>query len=797
MKISAKGRSLRNSVIGIAIVFMLGSDIALAQLEEIVVTARRLEESLRDVPIAVSPFTAESIQNLNLRNIDDIARFTPGLSFNSAFGRQGGSDRPTIRGISTIQNGVGNASAAAYFVDGIYLGGSPQSTELFNVQRVEILKGPQAAQFGRGTYIGAINYVTRGRSEEFEGDVRASAGQDGYGAVSGWVGGRISDTVGYYVSGGYDTFDGQYVNNWDNNLVGGERTGSVTGKLFFEPSESFDLELKVGYQHQRDKHFPIYLQPRGLNTCCFRGAAGSGIAPRAREYYEGDAVEDWNQIALRTDLIALAGPPGVTNDRTLASLRLNWEIVQDITLSSITGYIKDEIETGFDASYAAYEPFVFPTFLNGAFIQYDKDDQTDISQELRVTFNNIENLRITLGGYYYEGEVEEISDLFVTFAGVVTPINPFVGEESLQTEEIENLAIFGGIDWSIGDNITLGFEARYAEDEITVFDRTRTGTGFCTKETCNETFESFTPRFTAVFNATEDTNIYANIAKGTKPGGFNNNIPSDRPDLRTVDEETAWNYEVGVKSALFDNRAQLNVAGYFLDVEDQQLTTVIELAGGSTTSVLQNVGKTEVYGLEFDTTFLLTDDLTAAITYGWTQSEITERISRDEADLNGWGGFPSDLAQFGDVSGRRSPRAPEHQFSVNGRYEKPFSTDGRWWFAADWTYESSRYSQEHNKIETGSRDVLGLQAGIGWGNWELTVWGRNVLDNTTPIDILRYIDRRSGSLPSCNSVYGGPPFPTLPQCSGQSTSPRGFALTAPRGSYWGATIAFRFGAQAP
>ncbi len=116
--------------------------------DEMLVTVRKQAENIRDVPIAVAAFSADNIEEMGLRSIEDIALLTPGFSFTSAFGRQPGSDRPAMRGVSTVVNGIANASAVAYFVDGIYLGGSPQSTELSNLERVEVMRGPQSAQFG-------------------------------------------------------------------------------------------------------------------------------------------------------------------------------------------------------------------------------------------------------------------------------------------------------------------------------------------------------------------------------------------------------------------------------------------------------------------------------------------------------------------------------------------------------------------------------------------------------------------------------------------------------------------------
>ncbi len=763
--------------------------VALAQFDEIVVTARKVEENLQDVPIAVSPFNSETIKELNLQNLDQLALFTPGLSFNSAFGRQSGSDRPAVRGIATIVNGIGNSSSMAYFVDGVYQGGTPQTTTLFNIERVEILKGPQSAQFGRGTYVGAINYVTRERSDVVEGQVQAKLGEDNYYVASGWVGLPVTDSLGFYLSGGVDKFGGQFTNQFDGEDIGGERTYDFTGKVFFSPSENFDVTLRIGYQDAKDDHFAMYLQPRGLNNSFFRGAAGSGVAPRAREYYTGEAVPDWDAINLRTDLLDLAGGSGVQKDRTIATLKLEWEVAQDVVLSSTTGYIRDDEITGFDASYAGYEPFPFPPFLNGAFFQWDDNTQKDISQELRAVFDHAEAFSYQVGLYYYKGEAVEKDDRFVTLAGAVSNTNPFTGAVSLENEEIENIAVFGGVTWNLSDAFTLGLDLRWAEDEITVYDRTAANPG-CTEDLCNDTFDSFTPRLTGVWTVNDNVNLYGNIAKGTKPGNFNNNIPDDRPELRKVDEEEAWNYEIGAKTVWLDGRANANLALYFIDVEDQQLTTVVELAGGSTTSVLQNAGETEVLGLEFDGAMQFTDNLTAGLTYAYTDSEITQRFSLDQADLLGGDGTFQSVQTLGDVSGKSSPRVPEHTASLFTRFEQQLTGDSSWFVSATYAYESSRFAQEHNLIETGDRDLVGLQAGYSVNNWDFTVWGKNITDDDTPVDILRYIDRRSGSLTGCAAVD------PAANCSGASTSPRGFALTPQRQKQWGVTVNYRFGGQA-
>lgn len=138
-------------------------------LPEIIVTARRLPEPISTVPVAVTAFDTGGISKLGATSLDELARFTPGFSFNSAAGRGPNSNRPTVRGLTTIRNGIDNSTVAATFIDGVYLGGSSQSTPLHDLERVEILRGPQSAQFGRATYAGAINYVTRSPGQNSPG----------------------------------------------------------------------------------------------------------------------------------------------------------------------------------------------------------------------------------------------------------------------------------------------------------------------------------------------------------------------------------------------------------------------------------------------------------------------------------------------------------------------------------------------------------------------------------------------------------------------------------------------------
>jgi outer membrane receptor protein involved in Fe transport len=754
------------------------ADNAGGPIDEMVVTVRKREESPIDVPVAVTPFSAYSMEQLGLTRIGEIARYTPGFSFNTVAGRQPAADRPVVRGVTSIRNGITNTSVASVFVDGVFVGGTIQSAGLYNLERVEILRGPQTALYGRGTYAGAINYVTRRPTDEYEAEVTLTGAEHDTLEANAWVSGPLAgDRWAFFVGAGHNQYGGEWRNTRDGSEVGGTETNDIAGKLYWTPTDNFDASLKLGYQANDDDHFAIYLQPSTLNNCCFRTAQ----APRAREYFVGEAQFE-DQIELFTDLLNAAGGSGTQMDRRLAALDLNWTLPAGHVLHSVTGYIDDELERGFDSSYAAYDPF--PVRMPGSFTQLDKIEQSDVSQELRVSSPSDRPLQWTAGGYYYQGESNEIVENRVFLdAGGNLMVEPNFGP--LTDESVKNLAFFGGADWGVGDRWDLSAELRWARDEITVENFTNDGSGQL-EDRFNTGINNLTPRLTVTYSFGDATNVYANIAKGTNPGTFNSVVPTKSdgsPDesFRAVDEEALWNYELGAKSLWWDGRATGSVAGYYLDVTDQQLTTIIELEGGGTASIIQNVGRTSVYGLEVEGTVFVTDDLSLSATYAYTDAEIREHIDSDEADLRGSDGSVAETQALGNVAGNTVPRVPEHGASLVVRYERSLSAKVTGYISSDYTYESSKFAQVHNLIETGDSSLVGLRIGFDTGRWETIIWGKNILDDDTPTDLLRYFDRRFGTLPS---------FPQ--QGARASSSPRGFGIALPRGRQIGVTARFRF-----
>jgi outer membrane receptor protein involved in Fe transport len=757
-------------------------------LPEIIVTARRLPEALSSVPISVTVFDAEQISSLGATSLDELARYTPGFSFNSATGRGPNSNRPTVRGLTTIRNGIANSTVAATFVDGVYLGGSSQSTPLHDLERVEILRGPQSAQFGRATYAGAVNYVTLSPGPELAGNLEVTGAEYDTQRANGWLGGPLSgDWLRFLVSGGFDNYGGEYPNTQDGSMAGGEESRDLSLKLEATPTPALSLTLRLALQKTDDDPFATWLQPRTANNCCFRTAD----APRSREYYIGQALTS-DSVTLYTDALEAAGGAGIQLDRELGSLSAGWELPTGWLLSSLTGWVDDSVKRGLDTSYAAYDPV--PT-QPGSFLLQDKLTQDDFSQELRVASPRDATWRGVAGLYFYRGSLDEkVKNRVLVAPDDSVSVLPNFG--NLTSQDVENRAAFGALEVDLAHAVTADLELRYATDEVRVSTVPNVGqTG--EPASFHTTFRSWSPRLTLAWQATATLMPYLNIARGQSPGTFNTSVPTTAagtPDerYRDVGEETIWSYEVGLRGEFGEGRGRYALAAYHLDVHDQQSTTIIDLGDGRTATVLDNVGRIAVTGLELETSAQLTDRWFTTLSYAWTDSEIRRQLSEEQADLLGGNGSSADLLTLGNVAGKKTPRVPEHMAAVQLQYRRDLGDRLTWFASGDWTFESSRYAQEDNFIETGNQALLGLRTGFAWGGSELTLWVTNLTDDDTPVDVQRYIDRRSGTLPTCSSFVTAGTAPPGTVCAGSSTSPRGFGISLPRGRQIGATVSYHF-----
>jgi len=349
--------------------------------------------------------------------------------------------------------------------------------------------------------------VTRRPTDEFSGEIRMTGAEHDTADVTGWFSGPIIDgQLGFFIAAGHRQYGGEYLNIRDGSSVGGEQSNDVTVKLRWTPIDTLDITLKAGLQKTDDEHFAAFLQGRELNNCCFRTID----APRAREYFVGDAQKDGN-VNLYTDLLDAAGGAGNELERRLMTLSLDWDFGNGYTLTSLTGYVDDESRRGIDTSYAAYDPL---PFIPGSFTKVDWIEQSDLSQELRLSSPESQGLRWSTGVYYYSGEANTVASNQVfldnTDQIVVAPVTT-----PLAREKIDNMAVFGGADWDFLENWTATAELRWATDEISVRNAQNSPPECNAPDNLTERFNSLTPRFTLSHTASEDMRYYLNVAKGT------------------------------------------------------------------------------------------------------------------------------------------------------------------------------------------------------------------------------------------------------------------------------------------
>ncbi len=694
-------------------------------VDEIIVTARKVEESLQDIPIAITAFTDRELRRAGIREINEIGAFTPGLNYDNEFGRR--FDRPVIRGQSNILG----APNAANFIDGVFIPDSLFSTELANVERVEVIKGPQSALYGRQTFAGAISYITRKPTEEAEGEVRVTVGEDSEFDALVWASGPIvpGQLFGYAAFNRY-VYDGQYQSEAPGTppglAIGEETTSAATGALRWVPTENFEANLRLSWADNEDGPPPIALQPRSFNNC---------FLDTSREYFCGEVTTD---LPLRSNYSAVE-PAGVFRETYRAALTLDYDW-NDYTFTSISGWNDSDEQRRFDADFTEVAIF------GGSLHREDIVEVESFSQEFRVVSPQDQRIR-WLGGLYYFYEERTEGEFQI----------PFNNQSTLGTVETNNYAVFGRVEGDVTNQLTASVELRAARDELEL--EALGGIDL------SEEYDSLNPRFTLDYQVNEEVLLYGLVARGNKPGGFN---PDNRldPGLRSFDEETAWNYEIGAKTEWLDGRLVANISGYYIDWTNQQLTENFILPDGSSTSFISNAGETEVIGVELELSAQFTENFSVRATYAFNEAEFTEFFDQNQADLTG---DPS-------VAGNLTPNSPQHMATVSPTYEQAVF-NGTWtgFIRGDLIYRSTKYAQIHNFAETGDQTLVNLRLGLENDAWSLTAWVKNLFDDDTALGVTRYVDFQ---FPDFGGI--GNPFN------------RGFLVALPEQRRIGLTASYRF-----
>lgn len=684
--------AVRAVLLGVGVVVLPSTGLAQA-LSEIIVTARKTEESLQDVPISISAFGAQQIREQGLRDMADISAFTPGFSFErqNRFGVQGGTSRPVIRGMSQIL-GESNVSV---FIDGLQFSESILSFPFDLVERVEVIKGPQAALFGRATFAGAINLVTKRPTNEFENQVTGTIAD--YGQFEGNFLSRgpiIEDRLFYMAHFRTYDFGGFYRNALDNQRVGDESSRNFNGALEYRPTDDFTARIMVGLGRDNDGALASSLQRRFDNNCFLNVR---------QQYYCGEVRTD---IPVTQNLDLFGDDAGINRNSRRVALFLEWA-TDNFTVSSNSGYTNVDQTYGYDVDLTANA-----TALGGNFNRIAVSDRTEKSSELIIQSRAEQRLGWLAGVYYYNSRRDFREDR----------LNGRTVNEG--ESRIDNIAVFGSLSYKLTDSVSASVELRYAQDKI----GNNNPVARPAAPLFENEFTSTSPRLTVDWAVTDDMLLYLSYAQGNKPGFINAN-PLLPPEFVTADEEQSDNLELGVKSTFNDGRLLLNAAVYTIDWDKQQLTSNVVVDTGPI-SIVTNAGRTRVNGFELELTNAFTDNFTGGLGFSYDDAKFRE--------LND----PEAAALFGDpsVRGNQTPNSPKTQGNLFGRYEFDLGAGLSAFVRADYSYTSRKYAQIFNLAHTGDRNLVNLRAGVQRDNWSVSAFVNNLTDDRTPPTVIRFLD---------------------------------------------------------
>ena len=760
-------------------------------VEEVIVTARKLEESLQETPVAVTAVTAAQLESWGLDGLADISKITAGLIFDSEFAR--GANRPVIRGQANILNDSG----VSYFIDGVYVSGSIDDYDLNDVERVEVVKGPQSALYGRNTYSGAINIITRSPGDAFGGRIRLELAEDEQFLVSASLSGPFSEVLSGGLTLRHYEMGGPFTNQFDGSDIGEQQSRSISGVLEFTPSEQLSIRARA-YYAERDDGQPAVMATRYFDNNCYTD--NGSLYGGAGRYFCGE-VEPGD---ISTDWAVQAPDTRDTDENTQLSLKIDYQINDAWSLTSITGYNDrdeefvidgDYLPTSFHVSNFTPNGFPFGGFADGPpFLYGYAGTMTDFtfatatateswSQEVQFRFEG-ERLQGLLGAYYFDQEqtardIREVSaaqqglaqaNWFAEFRrmqGLCTAnflcesMAPFFGStivvpRDVNALSIENAALFGLVSFDLADNLGLTLEARYQDENIDQQAVAQDlGAPPSEEVMASASFDGFLPRITLDWQPTPNNLLYLVYAQGTKPGGFNGTVAIEA-GIPTFEEEDVDSIEIGSKNVLANGQVTANFAAFFNQVEGYQLTQNVR-SGQNTTSATVNAGDADIFGLEAEIQARpqAAEGLTLTLNYAWTDTEFqrgfdqNQGVLLDAADdgmINCSTGdqFPEVdgcTSLFGDIAGKRIPRTAKHQLFTDAEMRRPFGGgDWSWFIGGNLAYESSKFAQVHNEAQTGDATLINLRLGLVSDRYSIRVWGRNLTGEDTAYTVLRYAE---------------------------------------------------------
>ena len=681
-------------------------------LQEVVVTAERREASLQTVPVAVSALSAEAIENRQVVEARDLQRFAPSLRMSNNITSPTNLS-PSLRGsLQQDASLVVAESPFGIYVDDVYIARlNGNNVTLADIDRVEVLRGPQGTLYGRNTLAGAIKFVTREPGEDEWFTAKVGAGNWDQYVASLSFGAPIGDNWSASLAAQINNKDGQWKNIATGEDTGLERNQAYRLKLAYRGSETFRAVFSLAYADSENDSNQLL-------------PGGSGSVPLNQQYTSDDVVllygfDSLSTPAINHGLALISDKPRADTQQTIASANLSWDIGIG-TIRSITGYVKtdDYFTTDFSG--------------RGATLGASDPRAEQWSQELQLQGTALDDrLNYLVGAYYFTEDGEQDFAWFLGVLGGPTSTSQI-------TASTDSIAAFAQADYALTDRLKLTGGVRYVEDDkdFALDFQRRTpiplpGLAIDSVSLSNK-YDEITPKFgidyTVDTAAVDSLLLYASAARGFKSGGYNGiNITNANIARAPYGPESNWTYEAGAKMDLLDRTLRINAAAFQAKIDDLALNATVEVAPGVFDFPVQNAGEATVRGLELETTWVPTDALTVYLNASFLDGKY-DSLNPTSAPA---------VAQLPLVRGDNNrlyvkaepPQLPTYTFTLGFDYSLP-TRFGRFNVGADWYRTDDYITAATNDFIVKAYDRFNGYVGLGIGeNWDLRLNARNIADD--------------------------------------------------------------------
>lgn len=658
-----------------------------AMLEEVVVTAQKREESLQDVPVAVTALAGSDINSSGIQNAIDLAVRVPGLTSSKTLGWV----QPRIRGVGTTANGPGIENPVAVYVDGVYIASAPGSLFTFSdIERIETLKGPQGTLFGRNSTGGLINVITRNPEFDFSGRVSVGYGNYETTTFSTYLTGPLSDNYAASLSAQGRWQDEGFGTNYGtgNDAYIQDKDESVRAKLLYENNATTAV---LNLEYSLSDGSPIG----------HRGRDGVGFL-----FGPPTPGDEWD--------VSTTVDSELGFESSGASLRVEQDL-GNMSLVSITGFRKSQFDVFWDQDMTPLSAF---TVAVG-----QRDEQ--FSQELQLQASSDSSVQWVAGVFYFDAE-SEATEQTATFDGPLVDAEHPLGQiQSPGETTTKSWAGFFQTTAPLTDSTNLTLGARYTEEERTIYGQTSgflpggIPVGPLTPLFDDEkTFDAWTWRLAVDQRLTDDTMAYVSYNRGYKSGGFNVLLMSDPP----FDPEELDAYELGLKSELLDNRLRLNTSIFYYDYTNVQ----VPYYNGPNLGI-RNGPSAEIYGLDAELTAAVTSNLTLSAGLSILDSQFKE--FPDSIITTAVPELGASVVTFGDAEGNKLPYTPDWTTNLAADYAIVMGK-GELLFNASYYYNDGFYSESDNLRAQDSYHMI--NASVRWTSaneaYSVSLWGKNLAE---------------------------------------------------------------------